>query len=105
MSVLRSRIYAARREAQHREHAQLKQAQIGTGDRSERIRTFNFPQSRVTDHRINYSYHSVEDFLSGAGLSEVIDKLRQQDRLDRMANTLGGGGGAGAGAAATKAKK
>jgi peptide chain release factor 1 len=89
MAVLRSRIYAEQREKQHREHAALKQKQIGSGDRSERIRTFNYPQSRVTDHRINYSYHSVDDFLSGEGLAEIIDKLRHQDRLDRMANTLG----------------
>ena len=65
MKVLASRILQAESERQHAETAADRKAQVGSGDRSERIRTYNFPQSRVTDHRINLTMYSLEAFLNG----------------------------------------
>ena len=58
---------------------------VGTGDRSERIRTYNFPQSRVTDHRINLTLYKLDEIIAGDALGEVIDALITQDRADRLA--------------------
>lgn len=85
MSLLRSRIYEQQRNKLNAERAKLRSSQIGTGDRSERVRTYNVLQSRVTDHRINYSVHSVEQVLDGTMLGDIIDKLREADRQDRLA--------------------
>jgi peptide chain release factor 1 len=91
MKVLRSRLYEIEMEAQERQRAQERRLQVGTGDRSERIRTYNFPQNRVTDHRIGLTLHKLEEVLEG-NLDEIIDalhthyqteKLKEIDRNDR----------------------
>ena len=77
--VLRARLYEYYNGKRDREEAANRRSLVGTGDRSERIRTYNFPQSRITDHRIGLSLHSMEDFLSG-GLDEMLDALARADR-------------------------
>ena len=74
MKILRSRLYELEQSKQHEEIAQERKSQVGTGDRSERIRTYNFPQGRVTDHRIGLTLHRLEDVLNG-DLNELIDTL------------------------------
>lgn len=74
MAVLRSRILDAQEEAKAKERVEERRAQIGTGDRSEKIRTYNFPQDRITDHRINQSWHHIETILAG-NLDPIIDAL------------------------------
>ena len=74
MKILRSRLYELLQSQQHEEIAQERKSQVGTGDRSERIRTYNFPQGRVTDHRIGLTLHRLESILNG-DLDEVIDAL------------------------------
>ena len=74
MRVLKSRLYDIQRQKQQNEYAENRKGQIGTGDRSERIRTYNFPQGRVTDHRIGLTLYKIEDILNG-DLDEVIDAL------------------------------
>ena len=68
-----------------RDHQQEKD-QVGTGDRSERIRTYNFPQGRVTDHRINLTLHKLEKILSGEALDDLIDALIVEDRILKLAS-------------------
>ena len=75
MKVLRSRLYELEREKQHEERAAERRGQVGSGDRSQRIRTYNFPQGRVTDHRIGLTLHKLDAVLTGDGLDEVIDAL------------------------------
>lgn len=85
MSLLKARILAVEEEKQQREEAQTRRAQVGSGDRSERIRTYNFPQGRITDHRINLTLYKLEDVLSGA-LAQVIDPLiKEQQAANLMA--------------------
>lgn len=74
MKVLRARLYERELESQEKERAQERKSQVGTGDRSERIRTYNFPQNRVTDHRINLTLHKLSSILEG-DLDELIDSL------------------------------
>ena len=74
MKVLRSRLYDAKVQEQNAAIAAERKSQVGTGDRSERIRTYNFPQGRVTDHRIGLSDHNLDAFLNGS-LDEIIDAL------------------------------
>ena len=74
MKILRSRIYDVMEEQRHKEIADERKSQVGSGDRSERIRTYNFPQSRVTDHRINLTLYKLEQILDG-NLDEIIDAL------------------------------
>ncbi|HDH12269.1 MAG TPA: peptide chain release factor 1 [Nitrospirae bacterium] len=74
MKVLRSRLYELELESQEKERAQERKSQVGSGDRSERIRTYNFPQNRVTDHRINLTLHKLQSILEGE-LDELIDSL------------------------------
>ena len=74
MKILRSRLYDLMQEQQHAEIAEARKSQVGTGDRSERIRTYNFPQGRVTDHRIGFTLHRLEAVLDG-DLNELIDAL------------------------------
>jgi len=74
MKVLRSRLYEAEMERKEKERALERKSQVGTGDRSERIRTYNFPQNRVTDHRVGLSLHKLEQVLEG-DLDEIIDSL------------------------------
>jgi peptide chain release factor 1 len=74
MKVLRSRLYEIELENQDKERAEERKSQVGSGDRSERIRTYNFPQNRVTDHRINLTLHKLSAILEG-GLDELADSL------------------------------
>jgi len=86
MKILRSRVYDAEREKKAQERSRERKNQIGSGDRSERIRTYNFPQGRVTDHRINLTLHKLEEFLSGDAFEELSQSLRMQDQEIKLAN-------------------
>ena len=86
MKILRSRVYEAEREKKDKERSKDRKSQIGSGDRSERIRTYNFPQGRVTDHRINLTLHKLEDFLNGDAFEELSQSLRLQDQEIKLAN-------------------
>ena len=86
MKILRSRIYEAERKEKDKERSRNRKNQIGSGDRSERIRTYNFPQGRVTDHRINLTLHKLEEFLCGDAFEELIQNLRAQDQEIKLAN-------------------
>lgn len=85
MKVLRSRLYDMEREKQHSERAADRRGQVGSGDRSQRIRTYNFPQGRVTDHRIGLTLHKLHEVLNGEGLDEVIDALTAEDQASQLA--------------------
>ena len=74
MKILRSRLYDRKMEEQRLERADMRRALVGTGDRSERIRTYNFPQSRVTDHRIGLTVHQLSQVLNG-GIDVFVDAL------------------------------
>ncbi|MEP3247109.1 MAG: peptide chain release factor 1 [Sneathiella sp.] len=89
MSVLRSRIYEAERAAKAEERSADRKGQIGSGDRSERIRTYNFPQGRVTDHRINLTLYKLDKVIAGEALGEVIDALIAEDQAERLAEVEG----------------
>ena len=86
MKILQSRLYEVERRKQQDERSSTRKDQVGTGDRSERIRTYNFPQGRVTDHRINLTLHKLEKVLSGEALDELIDALIVEDRLLKLAS-------------------
>ena len=86
MKVLRSRVYEAEREKKDKERSRDRKNQIGSGDRSERIRTYNFPQGRITDHRINLTLHRLEEFLNGDAFEELSQSLRMQDQEIKLAN-------------------
>jgi peptide chain release factor 1 len=86
MKILRSRVYEAEREKKEKERSKNRKNQIGSGDRSERIRTYNFPQGRVTDHRINMTLHKLEGFLSGDAFEELTQNLRTQDQEVKLSN-------------------
>lgn len=85
MKVLRARLYEAERARAEAERAAVRKGMVGSGDRSERIRTYNFPQSRVTDHRIGLTVHNLDEVIRGDGLDPIIEELRAQDRADRLA--------------------
>ncbi|WP_095012128.1 peptide chain release factor 1 [Tsuneonella mangrovi] len=85
MQVLRARLYEQRREEAHGAEAEARKAMVGSGDRSERIRTYNFPQGRVTDHRIGLTLHKLDDVLAGPGLGELVDALIAEDQAKRLA--------------------
>ena len=91
MKVLRTRLYELERERAHSEQAGARKAMVGSGDRSERIRTYNFPQGRVTDHRINLTLHRLPEILEGPGLDEVISALIAEDEAARLAQLDGVG--------------
>ena len=86
MQVLRTRLYDLRRAEAHGAEAEARKAMVGSGDRSERIRTYNFPQGRVTDHRINLTLHRLPEILEGPGLAEMIDALIAEDQAKRLAS-------------------
>jgi len=86
MKILRSRVYDAEREKKDKERSRERKNQIGSGDRSERIRTYNFPQGRVTDHRINLTLHKLQEFLNGDAFEELSQSLRLQDQEIKLAN-------------------
>ncbi|WP_448662073.1 peptide chain release factor 1 [Sphingomonas sp. CJ20] len=88
LKVLRTRLYEMERERLHAERAGARQSMVGSGDRSERIRTYNFPQGRVTDHRINLTLHRLPEILEGE-MDELIGALISQDEADRLAQLDG----------------
>ena len=75
MKELRSRLYDMERQKADQERADSRKGQVGSGDRSERIRTYNFPQGRVTDHRINLTLYKLDRIIAGEGLDELFDAL------------------------------
>lgn len=83
MKVLRSRLYEQKQRAADESRAADRKAQVGSGDRSERIRTYNFPQGRVTDHRIGLTLYKIDTVMNG-GLDELIDPLRAHDRAEKL---------------------
>jgi peptide chain release factor 1 len=85
LKVLRARLYEAERQARDAARAADRKSQVGSGDRSERIRTYNFPQGRVTDHRINLTLYKIDKILSGEALDEVVDALSTADRAQKLA--------------------
>jgi len=85
MKVLRTRVYEAERATLAEERAATRKNQVGTGDRSERIRTYNFPQGRVTDHRIGLTLHKLDRIIEGDALDEVIDALTAEDQAALLA--------------------
>ena len=85
MQEIRARVYQAERDKVESEYAATRKDQVGTGDRSERIRTYNFPQGRVTDHRINLTLHKLDQILAGEGLDEVISALITEDQARKLA--------------------
>ena len=86
MKILRSRLYELERSRIDQERSQDRKTKIGTGDRSERIRTYNFPQGRVTDHRINLTLHKLEEFLSGEIHEEMNESLRLKEQDLKLQN-------------------
>ena len=86
MTILRARLYEAERQKLADERAANRKSQVGSGDRSERIRTYNFPQGRVTDHRINLTLHKLDKVLSGEALDEIIDPLTAEDQAEKLAD-------------------
>ena len=84
MKILQSRLYEAERQKQQDKRSSTRKDQVGSGDRSERIRTYNFPQGRVTDHRINLTLHKLEKILSGEALDDLIDALVVEDRMLKL---------------------
>ncbi|TAJ23639.1 MAG: peptide chain release factor 1, partial [Reyranella sp.] len=85
MKILRARLYDAERQRRDDIRSADRKGQVGSGDRSERIRTYNFPQSRVTDHRINLTLYKLDEVLEGRGLDELIDALTADDEAGRLA--------------------
>ena len=85
MKILRARMYEREREAIHSAHSAARKSQVGTGDRSERIRTYNFPQGRVSDHRIEMTLYKIDDVLNGSALDNFIDALMTKDEAERLA--------------------
>ncbi len=86
MKILRSRLYDAERAKQNAERAASRKGQVGSGDRSERIRTYNFPQGRVTDHRINLTLYKLDKVLLGESLNEIIDALLAEEQAQKLAD-------------------
>jgi len=87
MKILRARLYELERSRIDQERSEDRKSKIGTGDRSERIRTYNFPQGRVTDHRINLTLHKLEEFLEGEAFDEIIESLSlkaQEESLNKL---------------------
>ena len=85
MALLRSRILDARNQKLDAERAQERRSQVGSGDRSHRIRTYNFPQGRVTDHRINLTIYSLDRIMEGEGLDEIVDALTAERQAELLA--------------------
>lgn len=86
MKVLRARLYDHERSQKDAERAASRKSQVGSGDRSERIRTYNFPQGRVTDHRINLTLYKLDRILDGSALDELIEPLIAEDQAERLAD-------------------
>ena len=88
MKILRARLYELERSRIDKERSQDRKSKIGTGDRSERIRTYNFPQGRVTDHRINLTLHKLEEFLEGEAFDEMVETLTLQAQEEKLNNLI-----------------
>ncbi len=86
MKILRARLYELERSRIDKERSQDRKSKIGTGDRSERIRTYNFPQGRITDHRINLTLHKLEEFLEGEAFDEIIESLTLKAQEESLNN-------------------
>ena len=86
MKILRARLYELERSRIDQERSQDRKTKIGSGDRSERIRTYNFPQGRVTDHRINLTLHKLDEFLEGEAFDEMIESLTLQAQEESLSN-------------------
>src|SRR6266481_1767076 len=89
LKVLRSRLYEMERQARDSARAAQRKSQVGSGDSSERIRTYNFPQGRVTDHRINLTLYKIDKVMSGEALDEIIDAIHTEDQAARLAAVEG----------------
>lgn len=85
MNYLRAKLYDAQKEKIDANYSEKRKLQVGSGDRSERIRTYNYPQGRVTDHRINLTLYKLDDVVSGEALGEIIDALITEDQAERLA--------------------
>jgi peptide chain release factor 1 len=94
MAVLRARLLEMEHQRQAEERGEQRRSQIGSGERSEKIRTYNFPQDRVTDHRIELTVHNLPGLLEG-DLDRLVDPLAQADEADRLARVTGDGAGSG----------
>jgi peptide chain release factor 1 len=88
LKVLRARLYEIERAARDAERAASRRSQVGSGDRSERIRTYNFPQGRVTDHRINLTIYKIDRVMQGEALDEIIEALIAEDQAARLSEEL-----------------
>jgi len=86
LKILRSRIYELERQKRENERSKDRKSKIGTGDRSERIRTYNFPQGRVTDHRINLTLHKLDEFLEGEIFDEMVESLNLQAQEEKLSS-------------------
>ena len=85
MQMLKTKLYDMEREAKDSERAADRASQVGSGDRSERIRTYNFPQGRVSDHRINLTLYKLDKVLEGEALDELLDALISEDQAHKLA--------------------
>ena len=83
MNMLKSRLYDIEKQKQDSQIANARKSQVGSGDRSEKIRTYNYPQGRITDHRIGFSVYQMENFLNG-DIDEMIDNLIAADRAEKL---------------------
>jgi peptide chain release factor 1 len=90
MALLRAKLYDAERQRQDAARAAERRGQVGSGDRSERIRTYNFPQARVTDHRINLTLYKLPQVMEGEALDEIIDALVTEHQAALLAAEEGG---------------
>jgi peptide chain release factor 1 len=86
MAMLRAKLYDAEQRKRDAERAAERRGQVGTGDRSERIRTYNFPQGRVSDHRINLTLHKLPQVIEGESLGEIIDALITEHQAELLAD-------------------
>ena len=86
LKILRSRIYEFERQKKEEQRSKDRKSKIGTGDRSERIRTYNFPQGRITDHRINMTLHKLEEFMQGEIFDEMVESLNLQAQEEKLIN-------------------
>ncbi len=86
MKILKSRLYDLQRQKLDSERAADRKSQVGSGDRSERIRTYNFPQGRVTDHRVNITLYKISDVMNGAALDEIIDGLITEEQTEKLSS-------------------
>ena len=84
MKILRARMFEAERERQDSARAAERRGLVGSGDRSERVRTYNYPQGRVTDHRINLTLYKLDKIISGEELDEVVEALITEDQASRL---------------------